>query len=185
MAPEADIFTLPMAFTDLETTGLNPDFHEIIEIGLVVVNQATLEVMDEWESKVAPQHPDRAKPLVRKINGFDEAQWQDAPPLSSAIGEYLKRTHGSILCAWNVRFESKFLDKAFRTNGLNIDELLHYHAFDVVPLAMEQLRGSDLKKFTLSEVARYIGLEPEPPVHRALNGAKKAFEVYKTLRNMR
>jgi DNA polymerase III epsilon subunit-like protein len=185
MASETDIFTLPMAFTDLETTGLNPDFHEIIEVGLVVVDQDTLEVLDEWETKVAPQHPERAQPLVRTINGFNEEQWKHAPSLGDAMREYTKRTRGSLLCAWNVRFEAKFLEKAFGANGLDINEVLHYHAFDVIPLAMEHLRGTHLEKFTLSEVARSVGLHPEPSVHRALNGAKKAFEVYKTLRNMR
>jgi len=36
----------PLAFIDLETTGLNPDTHEIIEIGCLVVRQPlTVEIL--------------------------------------------------------------------------------------------------------------------------------------------
>ncbi len=44
-----------VAFVDLETTGLDPSRHDIIEIGIVRVDARTLEVLDEYEVLVAPE----------------------------------------------------------------------------------------------------------------------------------
>ncbi|MEX2008151.1 MAG: 3'-5' exonuclease [Candidatus Spechtbacterales bacterium] len=182
MAEGTDIYARPMAFTDLETTGLNPFHNEIIEFGLVLVDQTTLEVMEEWETKVQPRYPERANAMVRGINGFNEEEWRDAPSLEQVLPEYAQRVQGALLTAWNIRFEAKFLEAAFHQCRIDIYQIMAYHGMDVIPLAMERLRGTGIKKFSLSTVADALGLEGEPTVHRAINGARLAFEVYKKLR---
>ena len=176
------IFDLPLAFTDIETTGLRVGYHEILEIGLVLVDQKTLEVRDEWEIKVAPSHPERAMPSSLAVNGYHEAEWADAVSLEEAIKEYAKRVEGSLLAGWNTRFDAAFLSLAFSECGMDIYKAMDYHAFDVMPLALEALRENRPARFSLNGVAAHLGLPQEPTVHRALNGAKGAFEVYKALR---
>lgn len=178
------IFDLPLAFTDIETTGLRVGYHEILEIGLVVVDQATLAVKDEWEIKVAPSHPERAMPSSLAINGYHEDQWADAPSLTEAIGEYAKRVQGGLLAGWNVRFDAAFLSLAFSECEMDIYKAMDYHAFDVMPLALEALRENRPPRFSLNGVAAHLGLPQEPTIHRALNGAHQAFEVYKAVRKV-
>lgn len=179
---KVDVFEMPLAFTDVETTGLDLDRHEIIEIGLVLVRQGDLEVIDEWETKVKPAHPERVSAASQAVNGFDEHEWEDAPGIALAISQYSSRVQGALFAGWNVRFDVKFLEKAFREQSIQFNNVMDYHAFDVIPLAMEALRGKHLNELKLSEVARALGIPPEPEIHRALNGARLVFEVYKKLR---
>lgn len=176
------IFELPLAFTDIETTGLRVGYHEILEIGLVLVDPVTLEVKDKWEIKVAPSHPERAMPSSLAINGYQEQQWVDAESLTDAMQEYARRVQGSLLAGWNVRFDAAFLSLAFSECGMDIYKAMDYHAFDVMPLALEALRDNRPPRFSLNGVAAHLGLPQEPTIHRALNGARQAFEVYKALR---
>lgn len=177
-----DIFEMPLAFTDVETTGLDVDRHEIIEIGLVLVRQGDLELLDEWGTKVKPLHPERISAASQVVNGFDEHEWEGAPGIAFALQQYSSRVQGALFAGWNVRFDVKFLEKAFREQGKQFNDVMDYHAFDVIPLAMEALRSQQLKELTLSGVAQALGIPPEPEIHRALNGARLAFEVYKKLR---
>ena len=57
-----------IAFVDLETTGLDPSRHDIIEIGIVRVDARTLEVLDEYEALVAPKPPASAPPPTRNLD---------------------------------------------------------------------------------------------------------------------
>lgn len=50
----------PLAFTDVETTGLDPHIHEIIEIGLVLVEHKDLTVVEELNLKIKPEHIETA-----------------------------------------------------------------------------------------------------------------------------
>src|SRR3989344_7207477 len=78
---EFKIFEREMAFVDLETTGLDERVHEIIEIGVVVADQNTLEIKEEWQARIMPEFPERSNKLNREINGFDEQEWQGEPHL--------------------------------------------------------------------------------------------------------
>ena len=60
----------PLAFTDLETTGDIFTKHEILEIGLVVVNQKTLEVIDELNLKIKPLYIENVVPAALAKNGY-------------------------------------------------------------------------------------------------------------------
>ena len=44
-----EIYKRPIAITDVETTGLDPQKHEIVEIGLVLIDQETGEVIDTFD----------------------------------------------------------------------------------------------------------------------------------------
>ena len=64
-----------IVFVDLETTGLDPSRHDIIEIGIVRVDARTLEVLDEHEALVAPERLGEAQLDALAINGFTTAAW--------------------------------------------------------------------------------------------------------------
>lgn len=61
---------------DLETTGLNPDDHEILQIGALKVDERTLAVIDAFEIKVKPQHIDTAEESALEINRYDPELWE-------------------------------------------------------------------------------------------------------------
>src|SRR5258708_37565854 len=91
--------SLPISITDLETTGLRPDVHEIVEIGLLVIDQTSFEILDTFDVKVRPEHPERATKGALETNGYNPAQWSNAVTIEEAIREYGRKTADTIFCS--------------------------------------------------------------------------------------
>lgn len=184
----------PIAFTDLGTTGLEKfrkqdpairhltSWHEIFEIGLVLANQKTLEVIDTWNTKVKIQYPHRMTPQARDFNGYNDEDWRDAVDLETALEEYAKRTKEAIFAAHNSIFDCwGFLEAAFTANC--VEHKLDFRRICVWNRSQATLeaKGYRLDSYRLDDVAEFLKLGREPLPRRAINGAMKACEVYKAL----
>lgn len=172
----------PIAITDIETTGLVPGHHEIIEIGLVLVSQRTLDVIDTFETKVMPLYPDRISASAQRVNGFDPTAWVDAPDLLTAMREYATLTPEAMFCAHNVTFDWEFMRRAFETTG--VKNRMDYHRLCNMTHVWASLRHRGLTSVSQNAAAKFLGLPPEPPEHRAINGAKLAYEIFRKLAQM-
>ena len=168
-----------LAFTDLETTGDVFGVHEIIEIGLVVADQKSLEVIDELNLKIKPLHPEINVPAAMAINSYTPEDWQDAISLQEGMRQYAEKSAGAIFFAFNATFDWGFMNEAFRQTG--VEDKMDYHRFDVMSIAFIKLKDKGPKKWRLSEIAKYLGIPEEPLPHRALNGARTALAVYQKL----
>jgi DNA polymerase III alpha subunit (gram-positive type) len=169
----------PLAFTDLETTGSIFTKHEILEIGLVIADQKTLEIIDELNVKVKPIHPEINVPAAMDRNGYTTEGWQDAIPLIDAIRLYSEKSAGAIFFAFNATFDWGFINEAFERTG--IPDKMDYHRFDVMSMAYLKLHRGEVDKWRLSSISKYFGIPEEPMPHKAINGARTALEVYKKL----
>ncbi|MEK7117757.1 MAG: 3'-5' exonuclease [Patescibacteria group bacterium] len=169
----------PLAFTDLETTGDVFGVNEIIEIGLVVADQNSLEVIDELNVKIKPLYIENVVPAALAKNGYKQDDWQGAISLQEGIEQYAQKTAGSIFFAYNATFDWGFMNEAFRQTG--VEDKMDYHRFDVMSIAFIKLKDKGPKKWRLSEIAKYLGIPEEPLPHRALNGARTALAVYQKL----
>ena len=176
---DVQFFERPLAFTDFETTGQDPFVHEIIEIGLVLVNQQSGQILEEWNQRIRPLHPETMQPGAQQRNGYDEAVWQDAISLEEGIRLYLAKTAGAIFWAFNAPFDMGFLRAALQQTGLV--HTMDYHYFDVMPMAYPMMKKLGREKFSLSHVAETLGLPKEPMPHRAVTGAKMAVKVWQRL----
>lgn len=169
-------FTRKLAITDVETTGRNCYKHEIVEIGLIVADQMTLQVLDIMDVKVKPTRLDRAEPIALEVNGYTEEAWQDAVDLKTAMLEYAEKTKGAIFCAHNVIFDWGFIDRSFYE--CDIENPLHYLRFDTLSIAWSRMHGSEnVRSLTLKNVSEFFGVEPEPDPHRGIHGAICAYHV--------
>ncbi len=172
----------PIAITDIETTGLSAKTHEIIEIGMVLVDQNTLEIIDTLEIKIKPEFPERGSARAFEVNGYNPEEWLEAVTLPEAMKLYAEKTKGAVFCAHNVTFDWSFVCEAFEKAG--IECLLDYHRLDTLTMAWSKLGSKGLTRMRLSSVCEFLGLEPEPEPHRAMNGAMSAYRVYKALMMM-
>lgn len=176
---------MKITLIDIETGGLDPAIHEIIEIGAVIFDSETLEVLEEFEMKVKPQYGSFIKDEVKAVNGYNKEDWENAVSLSQALAIFADHAKDSVLMAQNVTFDWSFLQKGFRSE--KIKHTIHYHHLDLASMAWEhfpELR-SGKESLSLKNLAKLVGVDPEPPVHRALYGAKCAFEIYKRLRQFK
>ncbi|MEK7194999.1 MAG: 3'-5' exonuclease [Patescibacteria group bacterium] len=172
-------FKRPLAITDVETTGLDVRRHEIIEIGLVLVDQETFEIKDTLDIKVIPTHLETADPKSFLISGFRPDHWPEAIPLKDAMTQYSAKTEGAVFASWNITFDWQFIEEAFRTT--RVRDGIDYHRIDLPTIAWLKLRNAGLEKISLKEICKLYGIEPEPSPHRGINGAMKAYEVLKKL----
>jgi len=173
------IFARPIAITDVEITGLDPTIQEIVEIGLVVIDQQTLEILDTLDIKVKPEHIETADEFALKLNGYNKTDWKNAITLKEAMSIYGEKTKDAIFCAHNVTFDWSFIFEAFRKTG--IKNQMDHHRIDLFTMIWMKLRNLDFEKFSLNEVAKHLGIPEEPMPHRAINGTMTAYEIYKKL----
>lgn len=168
-----------IAITDLETTGLDLTKHEIIEIGLILIKQPSLEIIETLDIKVKPENIEKADPKALEINGYKYEDWLQAYTLKEAIKIYMSKVENSIFCAHNTSFDLPFIKQACLKT--NISNTLDYHCIDIPTLAWFKFRNSELERINLSKIAEFLGLNPEPAIHRAINGAMLGYEVLKKI----
>jgi len=167
-----------LAFIDIETTGLNSEIHEIIEIGGVVV-APDFSIVEEFEIKVKPENLAVAEPEALRVNRFDPGSWVFALSLPEAMKIFSEKTKDCIMVAHNVAFDFSFLQKAFAKT--KVPNLMHYHKLDTISIAYAKLgKNGDVQKYSLSFLCNMFGIDYKY-AHTALADARATFEVFKKL----
>ena len=167
-----------LAFIDIETTGLNPLQHEIIEIGCVISDR-NLKVIEEFELKIKPKKIENANPTALKVNHYNEKDWKSALDLSKAIKILLEKVKGCIMVGHNVAFDAGFLEYVF--NKVGVENTMHYHKLDTVSVAWAKFHHNpEIEHFSLREMCERFGIKNEHS-HTALSDARATYELYKKL----
>ncbi len=186
MGNRVKLLDRPLAITDVETTGLDAAKDSIIEIGLVLVRQPTLEIINELEVKVRLERPELMSDGARAVNGYSEEAWQDALPLAEAIRRYDASVHNAtvvladaLFSAHNPRFDHTFIETAYRELGL--DRKFHYQSLDSFSVAWPAVIVRQLEDVHLNTICRMLGIPEEPKPHRAINGARCVHAVLKRM----
>lgn len=174
-----------LAFIDIESTGLNVDRHEIIQIGIVLVsqnwtgNRPEFEVLEEIELKVKPERIEDAEQAALRVNGYDPSEWVFAYTLPEAMKIFSEKTEGAIMVGHNIAFDFGFIDKAFRITGFT--NKMHYHKLDTVSMAFAKLyHNEDVDRFSLQYLCDHYGIKNKR-AHSALPDARATFELYQKL----
>ncbi len=115
LAPLADALAHQrFAVVDVETSGLSPARHRILQVAVVEV-RGDGTVVDEWTSLVRPSLW-RVGP--RHIHGLTVRRVWRAPKLAAVAPELLARLGGRVVVAHNMAFDWAFLDAGFGRAGL-------------------------------------------------------------------
>lgn len=187
-SPAAEPEAWLLAFLDVETTGLVPGYHEMIDLGLVMTD-VDGEPIDSLFFRIQPDHPERLSEGAREVNAFDSERWRELGALDPAAAVDSLRTfhrrvagdHSVLLVAFNSWFDAAFLDHLFRAADASWRELYHYFVLDVPSMAWV-LGYRDL---TGAGLAARLGVEDEPHVaeeHTGITGARLNARLYRALR---
>lgn len=171
-----------IVMTDLETSGDVPGVHEILEIGVVVFNPQTFEIVDSYNRKVKPERIETAVQAAIDYNGYNEKDWADAVNLKEAMEEYARRAGENIFCSYNVSFDWGFINNSFLQAEIKnpMSTFENHDRLDLLSIAWE--RGvKNEKSWSLKTACNLFGIEPEPEPHNALNGAMTAYKLFKKL----
>lgn len=158
---------------DLETTGLNIDESEIIEIGAVKVRHGEIE--DCYNTLVKPYGLISSR--ATNVNGITEEDVKDAPHIDDVFENFLNFVGDDILLGHNIAaFDLHIIREQGRKNGRIVDNKY----LDTLTLARKML--PDLPSLSLESLCNYYGIENKQ-AHRALGDCFATIEVYNALIN--
>ncbi len=168
MAKNSDrLASIDFCSVDLETTGVNPAFDRIVEIGAVKFRLDGSYVC--YQTLVNPGIPIPSN--VIRIHGITDDMVADSPALEDVRGEFFSFIEGTVLVIQNPRFDLSFIDRAFRMSATAMPEL---NAVDTVKLAKKYF--TELPNHKLSTLSSHLGLELVS--HRALDDAIACMAVF-------
>jgi len=175
----ADFRQKKLVFVDVETTGLSPIRHEIIEIASIVVEGHDFSQVRTFESKIFPEHIQNAEKEALEINGFNPKDWEGAPSQKKALGEFANIAPGGVIVGWNVSFDWAFLESGFERLG--IIHKFDYHQIDAMSVAYGKLfKMGEFKNLGLRKVAPIFGIKlSETETHSAVKDVKATYEVFR------
>lgn len=156
---------------DLETTGLDPRFDKIIEIGAVRVENG--EVAGRFEMFVNPGRKLEAR--VMELTGITDAMLKDAPEIGGVMEAIADFTEGVPILGHNILFDYRFLKQA----AVNLGMVFERRGIDTLRLCRRFMPGPEKKN--LAAACRYYGVEPEAS-HRALADAVSAHLLYQAMK---
>ena len=163
----SDGFPEKMVLLDCETTGGRAQYHRVIEIGLLVIENGQL--VETWQSFI---NPETIIPLhIQKLTGISPKMVENAPKfgeISEILHEKLKER---TLVAHNARFDYSFLKSEFERAGI---------AYSTKPLCSVKISRNlypQFKRHGLSEIIRRFDLNIENR-HRALDDAQMIYGFF-------
>lgn len=178
--------TYTLAFVDIETTGLDIFKSEILEVGIVLAKQAKNEKggsdlihISELNVALKPEHIETANPESLKVCKYHERDWSHAVSQKEGLQKVADFLTGTVIIGQNVCFDWSVLQKSMHENGINLDELVHYHKLDLASMAFGKFYNEpNLFRFSLREMCTYFDVQ-NIDSHTALSDAKATFEVCK------
>ncbi len=90
---------------DLETTGLDPSWNEIIEIGALRVRN--YEIVDTYSQLIKPKNP--IDNFIADLTGITNEMVANAPEIKIVLPVFLKFVDDDIVVGHNVNFDINFL----------------------------------------------------------------------------
>jgi oligoribonuclease (3'-5' exoribonuclease) len=168
------------AFLDCEFGGLDPELHDITEIGVIMTDYRLAEfATGHWRVRFRPE---RSTSEAREIFGYDEALWADAVPVRQALEEFtalLPQDKTVVPAGQNVRMDVQFLERAYKACELHYP--FDYHVIDLATLfyAWSLVAGERVPALSLRQAATTAGLVDGPVPHRALDDARLTLETFR------
>ena len=175
--PRIPIAQKPLAFLDTETTGLNPNVAEVIEVA-IIKETASGQELDRWETKIKMERPEDAEGKALEVNNYNEVEWLGAPTMAEVAKTIGEKLDGCIIVGHNPKFDLEMLGANIKRAG--VDVWLPYHAIDTVTLAWEHLVPQGLESLSLGRIREFLGWESEGS-HRAMKDAEDCRRLFRKL----
>ena len=143
---------------DLETTGIQWETHEIVEIGALKCKEGQLE--SRFCTLVCP--PKDIDKQASKITGITNEMVKDKPKVETVLPKLLRFCGHYPLVAHNASFDFRFLKKA-----LDRFQLPYPRGVFVDTLTLSQKLLPGLPNYKLSTLVQYLQVPQRQDFHRA------------------
>jgi DNA polymerase III epsilon subunit-like protein len=190
-----------MCVIDTETSGLDPDFHEILQICIMPVdsNIDMIKTIKPFFIELKPRCPELITPQALKVNRLDLNRLMtygiDQEKAKELFREWFAKLnlplkHSGASCKIRPLGHNYIFDKMFIIKWLGVDtydEFFDYHSVDTMCVAMylnDQAamhgRNPPYQRVSLVSLCNLLSVE-NPDAHNALGDCVATAGVYKKL----
>lgn len=183
---------MPFLVLDIEMTGPEPGWNEIIQIGAELFN-------DQWVSlgtylqNVYPENEEAFSVKSEEVHGLSLADLEDAPMIYEVIPEFEKwiRSKGGsstrlsdvVICGQSVIYDINFLRFAYRHEKMKwpfSNKMLDLHTVSYLFFKILEKNGRSVpRSLSLGAVSGFFGFEREDETHNALEDAQLTARCFK------
>ena len=147
---------------DLETTGLDFEKDEIIEVALVRFENG--EPKENLDFLVKPSSAE-LRPFIETLTGINKADLENASDFATIAGQICSFVGDLPIVAHNAVFDSKFLKQTFTKVGISYDAHVFWDS-----LTLSRIAFQDVPNHRLDTLVQELGIE-RSRAHRALPDA--------------
>lgn len=171
-------------FLDTETTGLEPDEHEVIEIAAIRFRCDLQVEVARRERKTVMQWPEKAHAKALEVNRYTAKEWERAVPIRAALVELAEIfVEGEpILVCQNPIFDWGFLKVAFAREKLAFPSVRRI--IDTQSIAWPLVMNGHLTKVDLETMCSKYGISNDGS-HRAMTDVVRTAQLYAKLIGMK
>jgi DNA polymerase-3 subunit epsilon len=177
---------------DIEMTGPEPGWNEIIQIGAEFFN-------DQWQSlgtylqNVYPENEEAFTAKSEEVHGLSIDDLEEAPMIFDVIPEFeawIKKLNSGkpnlsnvIICGQSVVYDINFLRFAYRKEKINwpfSNKQIDLHTVSYLFFKILEKNGQSVpRSLSLGSVSGYFGFEREDETHNALEDAQLTARCFK------
>ena len=184
---------MPFLVLDLEMSGPDPEYNEIIQIGAVLFDDDWLE-KGRYLTNVYPENKEAFTASAEKVHNLSLSDLEEAPMIYDVIPEletwiittlgirkqgngpdntpYLRHV---VICGQSVMNDIQFLKEAYRLEKLKWPYsrvLVDLHTLSYFVFRLLKRKGKNTPRgLSLTDIARHFDLEREDDFHNALEDA--------------
>ncbi|GLU52309.1 3'-5' exonuclease [Dyadobacter frigoris] len=183
---------MPFLVLDIEMTGPEPGWNEIIQIGAEFFD-------DQWHSmgtylqNVYPENEEAFTAKSEEVHGLSIDDLEDAPMMFDVIPEFekwIKKLNSGkpnlsnvIICGQSVVYDINFLRFAYRNEKINwpfSNKQIDLHTVSYLFFKILEKNGQSVpRSLSLGSVSGYFGFEREDETHNALEDAQLTARCFK------
>jgi DNA polymerase III epsilon subunit-like protein len=167
-----------VVWIDIETGGISPKQHPIIEIAAVHSDPSSMGVIRTFETKVAVPQGFFVEAQAANVNGYNPLSWRGAPSITEALTSFHAWLPSKFIPGgYNFNFDRRFLEHWFQRENVPMPGW-HAQEIDPLPTARSTLKKQGyIDSAKLDVLCYYFGIYNEVR-HRALADAERARLVY-------
>jgi DNA polymerase-3 subunit epsilon len=150
-----------LAIVDTETTGTSPNYNQIIEIGILRIEDGVL--VDTYQTLVKPARP--LPDVITSLTGISNAELDGAPAFDEVALRVREMLTGAVVVAHNARFDYSFIKNEFRRLGIP------FNAKTLCTVKLSRALFPQFAHHSLDDVIERHGYQCENR-HRAFDDAK-------------
>lgn len=176
---EAILLNKPIIVLDVETEGLIPQKHKIIQIFALKLNPKDFSVIEEFNEYINPLRPLADK--ITKITGCTNEFISKFPSEEVIFPKIYKFFEDETICiGHNVSFDIKMLEALYSRQG----EILVADGIDTCQMAREVLNNL-VKDHKLGTIAEYYGADIGLRFHNSKDDVIATLRIFKAMYSQR